>query len=279
MIFGNKKYFKLAFVFFLVTITSLVSINLFKEKPIYNIELLSNLNKKQFRYIAHASGGIEGLKYTNSLEALNQSINSGYKLIEIDLQKTKDNFIVGVHDWKSFKKYSNYKDNKDEPINYNEFLKLKIHSKLTPLEINIINEIFSKNKDIYLVTDKINDFDKIYNDFSFNKNRIIVEIFGKKNFELALKKKIINPMFSFNHTHYKFVIKNNIKIIAAHTLDISRNKDVYKKLVNKGVQIFAYSSNNKKYIDENIGKYFTHVYSDFWDVNLNKCNYSECETY
>ncbi len=52
--------------------------------------------------IAHAGGGINGLKYTNSLEAMEQSIEHGFKMIELDLLISSDRRIVAVHDWNRF---------------------------------------------------------------------------------------------------------------------------------------------------------------------------------
>lgn len=52
--------------------------------------------------IAHAGGGIDGVKYTNSKEALLQSIDTGYRLIEIDLLVSSDGEILGAHDWERY---------------------------------------------------------------------------------------------------------------------------------------------------------------------------------
>ena len=49
--------------------------------------------------IAHAGGGIDGITYTNSYEALNSSVFNGFSLIEIDFSWTRDREIVCVHDW------------------------------------------------------------------------------------------------------------------------------------------------------------------------------------
>ena len=51
---------------------------------------------KTFR-VAHAGGEYNGLKYVNSIAAMN--LNSKYtKYIELDLQLTKDNRLVCIHD-------------------------------------------------------------------------------------------------------------------------------------------------------------------------------------
>lgn len=49
--------------------------------------------------IAHAGGGIDGITYTNSYEALNNSVHNGFALIEIDFSWTSDGQLVCAHDW------------------------------------------------------------------------------------------------------------------------------------------------------------------------------------
>lgn len=50
-------------------------------------------------YIAHAGGVIDGQCHTNSREAVEESLRRGYRYIELDLQVTRDNHLVAVHDW------------------------------------------------------------------------------------------------------------------------------------------------------------------------------------
>jgi glycerophosphoryl diester phosphodiesterase len=52
--------------------------------------------------IAHAGGAVDGMVYTNSLRALDESAESGFKFFEIDFVKTSDGFIVCGHDWHAF---------------------------------------------------------------------------------------------------------------------------------------------------------------------------------
>ena len=53
-------------------------------------QLESNFTKKEF------------------IDAINNSIKLGYKLIEIDLIETSDNKLVGAHDWDHFRKISEF---------------------------------------------------------------------------------------------------------------------------------------------------------------------------
>ena len=157
--------------------------------------------------------------------------------------------------------------------------KKKIYKKYTPLDIISINDIFRKNNELILLTDKTNNFRKLNSDLNFDKKRIMVEVFGKKNYFKSISEGIINPIYSFNHKDYDFVIKHKIRIISAHSQDIINNSQIYKKLVENNVMVFMYSSNESDFINNNLDILFTHVYTDFWNINSAKCISNECTTY
>ncbi len=263
--FGNKK-----FVILILLLIGLIYYNhnkAEKKEFSYNENILKLLDKKEYQLIAHAGGGIDNFTYTNSLEAINLSIKKGFKLIEIDLMETSDNHFVGVNDWYNFKKDNLEEKNIDnKPLSLEEFKKIKIFKKYTPLTTNEVNKIFTENEDIILVTDKTNNFKKINTDLSFDRNRIIVEIFNKEDFFEAIKQNIANPMLSVNAEDYNFVIKNKIKLISAHAQEIINNKNIYEKLIKHGVKVFAFTSNDIKFINENLNKTFSGIYVDFLDL-------------
>ena len=103
MNFGNNKS-----TIFLVIILCLSFIYVYKNQPKYDSKLLKRLHLDNYKFIAHAGGGIDQYIYTNSKEAIYKSIKNGFKLIEIDLQETDDEIFIGVHDWHRFKKITNY---------------------------------------------------------------------------------------------------------------------------------------------------------------------------
>ena len=271
--------------FLIITFSITIYLKIFKTfEANYDSDLLKKLKQKNYRFIAHAGGGIDDLKYTNSLEAVNKSIKGNFKLIELDIRETLDNVFVGVHEWKEFKKITNIKKNDENELNneallLNEFKKKKIYKKYTPLDIISINDIFRKNNELILLTDKTNNFSKLNADLNFDKKRIMVEVFGKKNYFKSISEGIINPIYSFNHKDYDFVIKHKIKIISAHSQDIINNSQIYKKLVENNVMVFMYSSNESDFINNNLDILFTHVYTDFWNINSAKCISNECTTY
>ena len=242
---------------------------IFKEKKMSN-----------YRFIAHAGGSIDNLKYTNSLEAIQNSIDRGYKLIEIDLIETSDQKLVAAHDWELFQKLTDCCNKKI--LTLKEFNSAVISKKFKPVDYKKINEIFLENKDLILVTDKSNNFDLINDLFNFDKDRIIVEIFGRKNYFEAIKKGIKNPLYSASientENEIDFILDYKIKMISVSSLDFIKNFNDYKKLKQNGVIIFVYTSNDLDFIKENYN-YVDSFYSDFININSMKCESSDCRTY
>ena len=264
--FGNKKFIIL--ILLLIGLIYYDYNKVEKKEFSYNENILQLLDKKEYQLIAHAGGGIDNFSYTNSLEAINLSIKKGFKLIELDLMETSDEHFVGVNDWYKFKKDNLEEENvNNKPLSLEEFKKIKILKKYTPLTTNEINNIFTENEDIILVIDKTNNFKKINTDLSFDKNRIIVEIFNKDDFFKAIKHNIKNPMLSVNSEDYNFIIENHIKLVSAHAQEIINNKNIYEKLIKHGVKVFAFTSNDVKFINENINKTFSGIYVDFLDFS------------
>ena len=122
--FGNKISILIFIVFFLI----LFYFKSDRETFQYNDQILKLFNEKQYKFIAHAGGGIDQHTYTNSLEAVNLSISKGFKLIEIDLRETKDKHFVGVNTWPKYKRDNLFDENdiNDEPLYLKEFKKIKI---------------------------------------------------------------------------------------------------------------------------------------------------------
>ena len=133
-------------------------------------------------FIAHAGGAIDGITYTNSLEALNLSYRKGCKLFELDLVLTTDAKIVAQHD----------PPGKTEA----EFMAQPVFGKYTPLNMEAINLWFQNHPDAILITDKINDPQRIFDEFLF-RNRVIMELFTWKSVDKAIELGI-KPMASEN---------------------------------------------------------------------------------
>jgi glycerophosphoryl diester phosphodiesterase len=51
-----------------------------------------------YRLIAHRGGVVDSVRQENSLEALQEAVNRGYYMIEVDLRMTSDSLLVTHHD-------------------------------------------------------------------------------------------------------------------------------------------------------------------------------------
>jgi glycerophosphoryl diester phosphodiesterase len=108
--------------------------------------------------IAHALGDIDNNTYTNSLEALEESVKEGYKLFEADILLTRDNQLVLRHDWAvgSFLHLNQtYVDNGTGFYvpTLEEFIQTPILNQYTPMTFEDLLKYMKTHKDIYIVTD------------------------------------------------------------------------------------------------------------------------------
>jgi len=283
------KAFGIKFIIFLVSIIIILLFYLNSNRYVSHKFEISDTIKNIFNndfevehnLIAHAVGGIDKIKYTNSEEAVLLSIKKGFKLIELDLITTKDNKIVAANNWISFRKYSNCCANSIPTLN--EFNKIKILNKYTPLDSRKINKIFLENKDLILITDKIENFDLINNSFNFDKSRIIVEIFTRENYFKAIDKGIKNPLYSATIEHRKdekkFIKNYKIPMISISSFEFINNKKYFERLKKEtNIIIFVYTTNNPQLVikSKNAADAF---YTDFINKSNMKCESESCDTY
>lgn len=96
--------------------------------------------------IYHAGGEIHGNCYTNSREAVEETLSEGQTFIEIDFRYTSDGHLVCAHSWPDV-----YTKNYQPTLE--EFLSCKIQGKFTPMTAEDLIDILKENPNMYLVTD------------------------------------------------------------------------------------------------------------------------------
>ena len=253
-------------------------------------ENLSNLSNADF-FIAHAGGGLmkngEIFTYTNSKEALLQSINEGFKFIELDLMLDEDGEIFAAHDYEHFYRITGAKfDDKNAslPPSKAYLANARIYGYFTPLNARDINEIFNQNPSVYLVTDKLDDFKAFAMQFDF-KDRLLVEVFSTRDYFKARKMGLKYPMFCVEDSTEALETAMRLKIpmITAHTklLQHKSGEKLARKYIQNGGCIMMFSSNEKAFTSKHKGKSATKFYTDFYDIKADKCKLDEkeCKTY
>ncbi|PWD97997.1 sulfatase-like hydrolase/transferase [Marinilabilia rubra] len=233
--------------------------------------------KDTSRFIAHAGGMIDGYKYTNSLEALNESYQKGFRLFELDIIETSDGHFVAAHDWEHWAEITGYEGTL--PPSFQKFREQKIYKKFSPLTMDGINQWFKNHQEAILVTDKINkpiEFAAAFVD----KGRLMMELFDKSAVRTAVKAGIKGAIPSQ-------VVVDNLKgnkidklkelgvaYVAISRNYVSPNMELIRKLKNNGIKVFVYHINFDPLIDENyVVRYELDnvygIYADEWNFYQN----------
>lgn len=263
-----------------------------KDTEIYN-QLKNVKYGSAYSVIAHGAGGVQSSSehyQTNSRESMLKSIEDGKKLIEFDFQVTSDGVIVGSHHWEYSKKHSDYQGAIDNrPLSLEDFKKLKLNKTLTPIDIFEINEIFRIHPDLILVTDKIVDFELITKQFAW-LDRLIVECFSYDECLDAMDYGINNVALNIKIDVSSKLLKRKIALLKSMDIKmVTFNAKVIndkieamnnaKTLIKEGFINLVYTSNDDKFIKNNIGISASSIYTDTWSLKLQKCTGVRCATY
>ncbi len=108
------------------------------------------------KVVAHGGGAYKGYETTNSVEALNHAIASGYKIIELDMELSSDNKIIMLHDWDRTAMHY-YGTSFPKKLSQSSFMKLSVYGELEVLTFDKLAAVLAKNPDIRIITDTKGD--------------------------------------------------------------------------------------------------------------------------
>lgn len=229
------------------------------------------------RFIAHAAGEVNGIKSTNSVEALNSNYQKGFRLFELDIIETSDGQYVAAHDWKMWARFTDYTG--DLPVSHAEFMQHKIYGKYSTMDMKAINGWFAAHPDAILITDKVSDPVKFANQF-IDKNRLIMELFSLMAIEEAAKNNIRamisqQPLNKIAGDKVAYLTANNIEHVAISRRIIAGKASLLKALRKQGIKVYVYNVNfdpgkDEEYVlDNEIGLVYG-MYADKWVFDRDK---------
>lgn len=134
-------------------------------------------------YIAHG-GGVGQYLYTNSQEAVYDSLQRGFQFIELDIIETDDGHLLAAHDRDYFCKLIGVPPG--SPLNSEEVKKQKINGSFTVLLGEDIFRIMQEHPEMILVTDKITNYSLLRKEIPL-PDRIIIECFSPRGIVEAKK--------------------------------------------------------------------------------------------
>ncbi len=227
------------------------------------------------RFIAHAGGAIDGIRYTNSIEAMDLAYENGYRLIELDIIRTSDGHFVGSHNWEFWQSETGYEE--EIPPDLETFRKYKFRGKYRLADMEMINEWFRKHPDAILVTDKVNDPEAFVPQF-IDRNRLMMELFSFQAIEAAQKLGIRGVMLTENLLQYlgkdkaAALQERQIEYVAASRRAVEADTGLFTKIKEAGIKVYAYHINDDPLYDEaycirQLMDFSYGLYADYWNLN------------
>lgn len=155
-------------------------------------------DQTQSQYVIHATGGLEGYVYLNSVESFLYYAELGYTYIEIDFMFSADGEVVCTHEFENINGYS-----VDNRPTHQQFLDSVIHEKYHPLDFDTLCDLLAEYSDIKVVFDSKEQsttaiLEKM---IETNNNRIdildrfIIQVYSKENY---------NNLQTYNFEEYWF---------------------------------------------------------------------------
>ncbi|WP_426451849.1 phosphatidylinositol-specific phospholipase C/glycerophosphodiester phosphodiesterase family protein [Paenibacillus sp. S-38] len=238
----------------------------------------------KYSLIAHAMGGIDGVDYTNSLEAFKENYAKGQRVFEADFSLTEDGQLAARHDWLPYLadkfKQDIPKDKLDTPLTMAEFKSYPILRKYTPLSIEDVAYLLKLYPDVYLITDtKETDPRTVQQQFTLirdavNKvdpklvDRIVPELYSPSMIQQV---RSIIPFPNYIYSLYlseltpeeitEYVTTHGIRVVAMPTERAT--PEFIAALKEAGAVAYVHSLNKPDEVKEYLDMGVNGVYTDF----------------
>lgn len=231
------------------------------------------------RYIAHAGGEVNGVRSTNSKNALDESYKKGFRRFELDIVETSDGHFVAAHDWNMWARFTDFTGTL--PPTHAQFMQRKIYGDYTTLDMEGINTWFKNHPDATLITDKINNPIAFANAF-IDKDRLLMELFSIMAVEKATEHGIHamvsqEPLLAIKGDKVNFLKVNNVNYVAVSRRIIASQKKLMLQLRDAGIKVYVYNLNfdpgkDEQYVQDNELGLIYGMYADKWISDMNPKN-------
>ena len=242
----------------------------FTDYPLF--EPSGDLWFQNTRLVCHAGGGIDGLDYTNSKEAIENTLSNGNRYIEIDFAYTSDKELVCMHYWDEQWSGSTIPT-------LQEFLTGRIFGKYTPMTASDLVQYMNDYPDLYIIIDtKESDYVQVIQNLvelsSYNTDitdRFIIQLYSEG------KKDEIKSFYPFADSNFLFTAYNFGANRPNKILDICYKENIFIVTVpyrawdqetldlynSKNIVIFEHSINRPDLAHEELQKGVYGIYTDF----------------
>lgn len=222
--------------------------------------------------IYHAGGGIDGLTYTNSREALENTLALGNRFVEMDFLFTSDRQLVCAHDWHDI-------SDSRLAMTAEEFRNLKIYGKYTSLTAAELIAFMQDYEDLYIVIDTkeedmvsvVLELVRLAGEEPTLCHRFIIQLYDS-GIRQQLQERYDFNDFNFLFTAYKFGTENPAQImklcyqenVPVITVEYGKwNEATIQKFKDKGFVILEHTVNRPDEAAEALARGVDGLYTDF----------------
>jgi glycerophosphoryl diester phosphodiesterase len=202
------------------------------------------------RRIAHRGGSVRGVPKSNSLDALINSYDGGFRYFEVDLSLTSDQELVLIHDWT----WAIERLFRAAPKVYSleEFQQLKMIGGLKQVDGYELIKWMKKSPDAVIIADIKDDYlpslQWLIKNYKDGRKNIIPQVFSFEQYEDVTNlgfKDVILSLYRSNYTDDEIVRFVKTHPFSAVCMPVERAQTLLpKKLKQLGVFVYAHTVND-----------------------------------
>jgi lipoteichoic acid synthase len=194
------------------------------------------------RLIAHAGGAVRGQIYTNSLDALDEHYNQGYRVFELDFDWTTDGKLVLVHDWEQTSKQFCVPPH---VFSYAEFTGSKRCDGLRQMTFADLRVWLQRHRDAIIVTDTKKDDQRLLSEIQASSSdiasQLIIQIYRASELNMARKIRPRAVWFTVYKTSYPAWALRNLKGMDAMVIPVDQYQQYYNPELMSRVRCYVHS--------------------------------------
>lgn len=265
----SKNGKKVIYALLIIILLSFTGVHIVERLNLYKYKI--SILKED--YIAHALGGINDDKNTNSRDALENSYSKGIKLFEVDISLTSDEELVCINGWSKdvYNETLEIEYNKENAVmSYEQFMNTKIKGKYTTMSFKDLIEFMKVHDDIYVMIDIGNQkkkktkniYEKIVqesNNDSKILNRLVIngsttdmikavkEVYDFKIINLYWPSKADrkDKKIDTKEEFIEYCKKNEISSLSTSLKTYKKEKDTIEYFKKKGLIVYVFTENDE----------------------------------
>lgn len=220
--------------------------------------------------IYHAGGGIDGLDYSNSKEAIEQALQYS-NVLEIDFAYTLDKSLVCLHSW-------DYITGSSVPLTLEEFEAYKVFGHYTTVTAMDIIDLMKERKELIIVVDTkaidvfpvVQELIRLAENKSDILDRFVIQLYDKGE-KAAFLEMYPFPEENFLFTCYKYgtnhedilriCLEENISVVT-----VAQGKwtgEIIDLFTQKGILIYEHTVNRPDQVQQSLENGVHGFYTDF----------------